>query len=74
MVPPPEVGAQTSLENFVSENDFRKKSSTNTKLTDKYSKKTLIEEFDFFLLYGTDITDKKDKERILQKLSKTMRK
>ena len=29
-----------------------------------------IEEFDFFLLYGTDITDKKDKERILQKLSK----
>ena len=26
-----------------------------------------IEEFDFFLLYGTDITDKKDKERILQK-------
>ena len=29
-----------------------------------------VEEFDFFLLYGTDITDKKDKERILQKLSK----
>ena len=29
-----------------------------------------VEEFDFFILYGTDITDKKDKERILQKLSK----
>ena len=29
-----------------------------------------IEEFDFFLLYGTDVTDKKDKERILKKLSK----
>ena len=29
-----------------------------------------IEEFNFFLLYGTDVTDKKDKERILQKLSK----
>ena len=29
-----------------------------------------IEEFDFFLLYGTDITDTKDKERILTKLSK----
>ena len=29
-----------------------------------------IEEFDFFLLYGTDVTDKKDKEKILRKLSK----
>ena len=29
-----------------------------------------IEEFDFFLLYGTDVTDRKDKEIILQKLSK----
>ena len=29
-----------------------------------------IEEFNFFLMYGTDITDTKDKERILQKLSK----
>ena len=29
-----------------------------------------IDEFDFFLLYGTDITDTKDKERILAKLSK----
>ena len=29
-----------------------------------------IEEFDFFLLYGTDITDAKDKEMILSKLSK----
>jgi len=29
-----------------------------------------IEEFDFFVLYGTDVTDKRDKERILQKLSK----
>ena len=29
-----------------------------------------IDEFDFYLLYGTDITDTKDKERILAKLSK----
>ncbi|MBT5748248.1 MAG: adenylate/guanylate cyclase domain-containing protein [Candidatus Marinimicrobia bacterium] len=29
-----------------------------------------INEFDFFLLYGTDITDTKDKEMILTKLSK----
>ena len=29
-----------------------------------------INEFDFFLLYGTDITDTKDKEMILAKLSK----
>ena len=29
-----------------------------------------IKEFNFFLMYGTDITDTKDKERILQKLSK----
>jgi class 3 adenylate cyclase len=29
-----------------------------------------IDEFDFFLLYGTDITDTKDKEMILAKLSK----
>ena len=29
-----------------------------------------IDEFNFFLLYGTDITDTKDKERILAKLSK----
>jgi len=29
-----------------------------------------INEFDFFLLYGTDITDAKDKEIILKKLSK----
>jgi len=29
-----------------------------------------IDEFDFFLLYCTDITDTKDKERILAKLSK----
>ena len=29
-----------------------------------------ILEFEFFLLYGTDITDSKDKERILNKLSK----
>ena len=29
-----------------------------------------IDEFDFFLLYGTDITDAKDKEMILTKLSK----
>tara|TARA_B100000401_G_C52785660_1_gene710689 strand:+ start:261 stop:1652 length:1392 start_codon:yes stop_codon:yes gene_type:complete len=30
----------------------------------------LINEFNFFLIYGTDITDTKDKENILQKLSK----
>lgn len=29
-----------------------------------------IHEFNFYLLYGTDITDTKDKERILNKLSK----
>ena len=29
-----------------------------------------IEEFSFYLIYGTDITDSKDKERILEKLSK----
>lgn len=29
-----------------------------------------IHEFNFYLLYGTDITDSKDKERILNKLSK----
>ena len=29
-----------------------------------------INEFNFFLMYGTDITDTKDKEKILQKLSK----
>ena len=29
-----------------------------------------IGEFNFYLLYGTDITDTKDKEKILQKLSK----
>ena len=29
-----------------------------------------IEEFNFFLMYGTDITDTKDKEKILNKLSK----
>ena len=29
-----------------------------------------VKEFNFFLLYGTDITDTKDKERILKKLSK----
>ena len=29
-----------------------------------------INEFNFFLMYGTDITDTKDKEEILKKLSK----
>tara|TARA_B100000886_G_C20412338_1_gene487664 strand:- start:159 stop:1844 length:1686 start_codon:yes stop_codon:yes gene_type:complete len=29
-----------------------------------------IEEFSFYLIYGTDTTDSKDKERILEKLSK----
>ena len=29
-----------------------------------------IREFNFYLIYGTDITDSKDKERILKKLSK----
>ena len=29
-----------------------------------------IKEFSFYLIYGTDITDSKDKERILEKLSK----
>tara|TARA_B100000886_G_scaffold340304_1_gene309074 strand:+ start:640 stop:2031 length:1392 start_codon:yes stop_codon:yes gene_type:complete len=29
-----------------------------------------VHEFNFFIMYGTDITDTKDKEKILQKLSK----
>ena len=65
-----EVGArlpQEFLENLLNEeNKFELEIGSKTYVFDIVK----IREFSFYLIYGTDITDSKDKERILKKLSK----
>ena len=65
-----EVGArlpQEFLENILNkENKFELEIGSKTYVFDIVK----IKEFGFYLIYGTDITDSKDKERILKKLSK----
>ena len=65
-----EVGArlpQEFLENILNkENKFELEIGSKTYVFDIVK----IKEFDFYLIYGTDITDSRDKERILKKLSK----
>ena len=55
------------LENLLNEeNKFELEIGSKTYVFDIVK----IKEFGFYLIYGTDITDSKDKERILKKLSK----
>ena len=65
-----EVGARLPhefLENILNkENKFDIEIGSKTYVFDIVK----IREFNFYLIYGTDITDSKDKERILKKLSK----
>ena len=65
-----EVGArlpQEFLENILNkENKFELEIGSKTYVFDIVK----IKEFGFYLIYGTDITDSRDKERILKKLSK----
>ena len=65
-----EIGArlpQEFLENLLNEeNKFELEIGSKTYVFDIVK----IREFSFYLIYGTDITDSKDKERILKKLSK----
>ena len=65
-----EVGARLPhefLENILNkENKFETEIGSKAYVFDIVK----IREFNFYLIYGTDITDSKDKERILNKLSK----
>ena len=65
-----EVGARLPhefLENILNkENKFETEIGSKAYVFDIVK----IREFNFYLIYGTDITDSKDKERILSKLSK----
>ena len=65
-----EVGArlpQEFLKNILNkENKFELEIGSKTYVFDIVK----IKEFGFYLIYGTDITDSRDKERILKKLSK----
>ena len=67
-----DLGVKSNMPKEILEKMLNEKDQFEIEIADKHYlfNSVKVEEFDFFLLYGTDITDKKDKERILQKLSK----
>ena len=67
---------ELSLENLMPKHIIEKISNNKMKFELPIGKRVYlfhaikVHEFNFFIMYGTDITDTKDKEQILQKLSK----